>query len=282
MSDSSEVNDDDPPPTAASRATGKPVRRQAPSSAYTAWLEQHAGFVLIAGGAALIALAAVLADRPAVAPIFALFGSAMLILGCFYSRIEGRMEATKDGVRAVIREIERLTDEQDLPPEAVPDAIDAALEAYWRSAARRSDTFQMVQDAARLGVESARITHERILNAFAQWLMANGWRVTHQVSRRGAQPDLLAERAEETLVVEVKAPASGSRSRVMGVRQVQSYVQALREEFPSARGALVVSSTDKFSYLTARAARELDVDVYSVDDGGEVRRVLSARDADDG
>jgi hypothetical protein len=45
-----------------------------------------AGYVLLAAGAALVGLATWRADEPAVAPIFALLGAAMLILSAFFIR----------------------------------------------------------------------------------------------------------------------------------------------------------------------------------------------------
>ena len=53
------------------------VARSAPSrpvSAAARWLEQRAGFVLIAAGSGLVVLAAFYAHDAAVAPVFAVFG----------------------------------------------------------------------------------------------------------------------------------------------------------------------------------------------------------------
>jgi|GEM_PF-5787303 len=68
------------------------------------WLSRYGGWVLLAGSIVLIALAALFSRRAAVAPIFALGGIALVILGVLLPRIEGVFEfnTTPSGRRADI------------------------------------------------------------------------------------------------------------------------------------------------------------------------------------
>lgn len=93
-------------------------------------LDVHGGYVLLAAGGGLIAVACLFAGRPEVAPTFAVFGAILLILGAFYSRIEGSVEATKDGVRAVVRAAQRQAREQSIPDEAFPALLDETAAAF--------------------------------------------------------------------------------------------------------------------------------------------------------
>lgn len=241
--------------------------RRAPASKTARWLEQQGGFVLILAGAGLIALAAILAERPAVAPLFTIFGATMVILGCFYSRIEGAVEASKDGVRMVVREVERLADREGLPAEVVPNLIEEAIERYEPPSRRPQEVRRAARDVAEQVVSGAGYRHEQeLVLAFGVWLERQGWNVELSNLRAGRELDLLATKAEETLAVEVK-----NYRRPVGQEVIQQ-VAGLRMLLgrPSVRVALVVRAESGITRAASEAASRLGVEVYAVQDDGDV------------
>jgi hypothetical protein len=126
----------------------------------------------------VIALAAILADKPAVAPIFAIMGVGMIVLGAFFSRIEGGIEATRDGVKAVVREIERLTADRELPAEDFVDLIDTALDHYDPRLRKRPEVVKAARDIAQEVVRDQepvhRVRETWLALAFTRWLEQEG------------------------------------------------------------------------------------------------------------
>jgi hypothetical protein len=227
----------------------------------------------------LIALAALLADQPAVAPLFVVFGAACVILGCFYSRISGDVEATKEGVRMVVSEIER----RGVPPEDIPQVLEEALDEYTPSSSRPRAMRSAAQRAAVAAVSAAQSRHAHLTNAFAKWLEERGWEDVIHAPGPGA--DIIARRGDETLIAEVKP--SGSQPAVMsGLTQLQSYVEAAAERRPHVRGALVIpritlDALSEAHHLARVAELKHVLEVYAVDADGDVERVATFTPLDD-
>jgi hypothetical protein len=246
-----------------------------PASTSARWLEQHAGFVLIATGAGLIALAAIFRGTPAVAPMFGLFGSVMVILGCFASRIEGDIEVSKDGLRTVVREIERLRSEEGLPAESVPALLEDAIDRYEPRSRRPTDVQHAARDAARDAIRegdviaSPVIREFHLLDAFGGWLDDRGWDVVRGARVGTRQIDLIGSKDGETLLVEAKG-----YTRPAGLPAIRQ-AMTLRSVFPDRRPrvALLLSEEAGITADVLEVARRELVEIYVVDPGGGVRRV---------
>jgi hypothetical protein len=246
-------------------------KRGAPASRTASWLEQQAGFVLIAAGAALIALGAVLAERPAVAPLLVVFGAGMVTLGCFYSRIEGALEASKDGIRTVVREIDRLADEKDIPAEAVPELIEEAIDLYEPSSRRPQEVRRAGREAAEASVRrevSYAFERERHLTqSFGAWLRDEGW-VVEEVATHRIGFDMLARKDGDELAVEFAISSRPIDGRLVG--RVASKHDMWRRKNPKRRIALVVPAEPGVTSGGMEVARHFDLELYTVGEHGSV------------
>ena len=139
-------------------------------------LEISGGIVLLVGGVVLIVLACVFASEPTVAPVFAVFGASMLILGAFYSRIEGDVEATREGVKATVRAVRRRALEQNVPNEIADEALDRALWSRSRSGTAWGNLAAEMQ--AERAISEVQAEHEKIVDAVACWLERDGYKVS--------------------------------------------------------------------------------------------------------
>ena len=209
----------------------------------------------------------------------------MIILGCFYSRIEGPLEASNDGGKTVVREMERLSSKEGIPPEAVPLLIEEAIDR-WEPRSRRSDEVsRSAREAAREVVRDEEVAgpivrEARLVDAFAEWLNGEGWVVRRRQIDRGRQVDLLATRGEEVLLVETKAYVASpvSTAAVQQAAALRSVYPDLRAALPGyhARAALVVNAEPGVSAAALDSARTLGVEVYSVDASGDVHLLVDA------
>jgi hypothetical protein len=163
------------------------------------WLSRHGGWVLLAGSVVLIALAALFSRRAAVAPIFALGGIALVILGVLLPRIEGVFEFNTTGFKFFLAEIGR--ESRELPPAVKAQVLDTLLE----SASKRGlpPEADPGREARRL-VEAA-LGHSELEAAAARWLEEQGWSIKQAApTPSGRRADIIAERDGELLVIEVK------------------------------------------------------------------------------
>lgn len=218
-----------------------------------------------------MAVAAALADRPAVAPIFAIFGCCLLVLGSFYSRIEGGVEATREGVRTVVREIDRMAEEHRLSPSVVPDLIEMALDRLSGESARVEDA----RSAAQHVVERAVTEQTHLATSFSTWLVEQGWTEVFTTGPSAdAGFDLIAKRPGRVLGVVLLNRLGVSAMNVRRSAALKGARLMVAGELVSITDVAVVSHYrwDEMHPYTAQAAAELAVEVYTVDDEGNVRK----------
>lgn len=213
------------------------------------------------------------ADRPAVAPLLVVFGAGMILLGAFYSRIEGSVEATKDGVKAVVREVERVALDQGLSTDEFAELLNLALERYQPTPRKPTH----VLDAARRAAEEAASDPEdsplavgrRLANAVMAWLTSEGWAVEDYTS---AGPDIgydmLALREDEELLIELKAYRRPLPSSV--IRTAAALRETATRIRPRVRTAVILSAHSPAPTKSAlQLARQLGVEIYRIRGNGE-------------
>lgn len=239
-------------------------------------LDVHGGYVLLLGGVALIALACVFAKRAAVAPIFAISGVSLIILGAFYSRIEGNVQATKDGVKAAVRAAQRKSEEFDLPPSLVPEVIERTLDGL-EITSRRNENIQRGEQAASEAVQSVsrgpRAKASQVIDHFASWLGGSDGGAFPVVRTRVRTPDgefdVLADDSDEILVAEAKAVNRPIDAGI--VRQLALRVPPADLHHRKIRRALVVPTGSEMTRGAFSAAETHGIEIYEVGDDGGVR-----------
>ena len=223
-------------------------------------LEINGGIVLLVGGTALIVLACVFASEPTVAPVFAVFGASMLILGAFYSRIEGDVEATREGGKTTVRAIRRRAREQNLSNEIADEALERAL---WSRSRPRADRGKVAAELrAERAISEVQIEHEKIVDAVARWLEGDGYKVscpTHGF-------DLIGSTVDSIVAVEVKASLAIGMA---AVRQVSSFKLPTPPDIQSRRVLVFPSHAEISSEARAEAARS-NIELMTVDGQGDV------------
>jgi hypothetical protein len=182
------------------------ISRPDPSSNKPNFLARRGGWMLVAFGVALVALACVFADDAAIAPIFAFMGVASVVLGVLAARFVGDFElsATRlKGTLLAVAEREDLTleDKGDVMVRIVEQAASPepahAAQGAWSQALNRGLAFE----------EKAR-----------RWFEANGWQVEPPPTLRGVElGDFIATKDGDTALVEVKAR---SRISTADIRQL--------------------------------------------------------------
>ncbi len=215
-------------------------------------LETNGGIVLLVGGTALIVLACVFASEPTVAPVFAVFGASMLILGAFYSRIEGVVEATREGVKTTVRAIRRRAREQNLSNEIADEALERALGS--RSRPRAAWGKAAAELRAERAISEVQVEHEKIVGAVVRWLEGDGYKVS--CPPHGF--DLIGSKADGIVAVEVKASLAIG---IAAVRQVSSFKLP---DVQSRRVLAFPSHAEISSDARAEAARS-NIELMTVD-----------------
>jgi hypothetical protein len=241
-------------------------------------LDVHGGVVLLASGIGLIALACVFADKTAVASIFAVFGALLMILGGFYSRIEGNLEATKEGVKMTVRSVQRRARALGLPPEAEDDAIERAIDRLEIPARGRTKIRRAGEIAAAEAVESlaaeVRAREHSMLRDFARWLEETG-DFPNAIRRNVRTPegweyDLIADGREQVLIAEAKigSPTIGAET----VRQIAALPAPADPHNRRLRRALVVPFTPSLTQGAVEEGQASGVEVYAWSPGGHIHR----------
>jgi len=172
-------------------------------------LEQLGGFLLLLAGAALVGLGIWRADKPAVAPLLIVFGAGMILLGAFYSRIEGNIEATKDGIKAVVREVERVAVASDLSSDEFAVLLSLALERLEAKAVRPSEVLEAARvaaDEAAADPDASPIELERRLASdVRRWLETENWEVPdYPIPGPDRGYDMLATKEGTRLLIELR------------------------------------------------------------------------------
>jgi hypothetical protein len=241
-------------------------------------LEVHGGFVLLLIGVGLIVLACLFADKATVAPIFAAFGAVLIILAAFYSRIEGNLAATKDGVRATVRAAQRKSHERELSSDLTAEAVSRAVDALKIPSRRPAEIQRAAEDAAVQAVDSvaseARLREFQILSRFSAWLETEGGFsvVRTHVRTPQAEYDLLADSSDTILMVEAKAGSKPVGVNV--VRQVLGTPSPADLHERRIRRAVVVPADLKVTQAAIHEAKIAGVEIYEVWEDGRVLRVI--------
>ena len=225
-------------------------------------LEINGGIVLLASGIVLVVLACVFASEATIAPIFAVSGPSMLILGAFYSRIEGDIEATREGVKATVRALRRRAREQNLPDEIADEALDRAL--WNRSGPGATWKDLGAEMRAEQAISEVQTEHEKMVATIARWLEEDGYKV----SRPAHGVDLVGVRADEIVGVEVKVSLALG---VAAVRQVASFQLPSDPARTQSRRILAFPSHAGASTAAQAEAVRLKVELMTVDDQGNVK-----------
>jgi len=133
-------------------------------------------------------------------------------------------------------------------------------------------------------------TEAKVQARVKEWLQAQGWRVVEEARGQAQGPDLVLERGDQTLVIEVKGrpgtryargPQEGEKKRALPYPQMRHYfadafVNLLRRKasHPEARLALAFPAATTYRNLArdlAWALEALDVGLFWVDQDGSVR-----------
>lgn len=239
------------------------------------WLEQYGGFVLIVVGTLGLGLAGLRSDQPAIAPLLVVFGAAMVILGAFYSRIVGSVEASRDGVRIVINEIAGFAEERGLSAKQTTVLIEQALSRYDFQSFSRPATLGAAREAADQTLKMASVSidaslQEHVLNGFRDWLTLDGYHVVKDAGHDVV--DLVAVRRDEMLAAVVELAPGGVR-----VEMIDSAVMRL-ERLPNDPAVLhpvlvIPSDCLGFSLPATRSVLRSELEVYAVANDGSVKRL---------
>jgi hypothetical protein len=239
-------------------------------------LDVHGGLVLVTFGAGLIALACIYASHAAVAPVFAVFGATLVVIGAFYSRIAGPVQGGSSGFSFTVVEAQRLAVEREYPPDIIDELPDrvaelAAPSDEWK---RWHVEWRSVADQA---VESfSDVVHQRetdLIGRFGAWLQEQGLQAVKS-DERGPDPgyDLLAQSDDAVLVVEAKVGPKTVGQHV--VRSVLAADPPFDPRSRPVRRAVVIPHDLKMSEHALGLAAAKGVEVYEVEDNGPIKRVV--------
>jgi hypothetical protein len=246
------------------------------------FLDINGGLVLTVVGVALLVSGAVLADHPAVAPFFVSFGSVLVILGTFYSRIEGGLDAGKGGVKTVIASARKRAREANLPPQAQDEAVELALERYWERQRRRGQgaprkaAEKAVDEAIAASKQNPAVREELLLTAFEEWLFNQGFIGVDRRPGPDRGYDLAAFGRGEALLAEVKL-VKRIPSRVLhelaGLSLPDLTAAETTERGPviQLRRALVVPTGTGFTQAALDFALKARIEIYEIGEKGDVR-----------
>jgi len=184
----------------------------------------------------MLVLGAFLADRPTVAPFFVSFGSVLTILGAFYSRIEGRLDAGKGGLKTVVASVRKRAREESLSPEVEVEAVHLAVNRFLDSNRAWRNWQKTAEEAAAEAI--AETEHgptakaEFLLRNFEEWLFTQGFvsvdRPPPSVDRGY---DLVAHGSGKALIAQARVTrsnASGAIRAFSGISLPALRVEPLR------------------------------------------------------
>jgi energy-converting hydrogenase Eha subunit C len=245
------------------------------------WLDVHGGFVLLLCGFVLVAVACIFADKTAVAPIFASFGAVLFILAAFYSRIDGVVQATSRGIGIAVKEAQRLSREQNLPPELASEVVNRAIDGVEISSRKAANIQRAGETAAQQAVASvtneARQTEQSVLDDFSTWLAReHGFLLEHQARKVRTDDnraiDLLAKNRDEVLIVEAKP-----RARYLGLGNLLQLKDLRPPETADdlrVRRALVFPTNETVNPRLLDTAKSAGIEIYGVGPDGQVDKVV--------
>jgi hypothetical protein len=241
------------------------------------WLDVHGGFVLLGGGILMIALACLFSAEVAIAPIFATFGCGLFVFAAFYSRIEGRVEANKQGFAAAVGAAQRLSRSHGLPPDLQDEAVKRAVENLDVSTRKPDEARRAGEEAAKQVVEeiASEWKPDEAVESFVEWLVEkNGFPLDgmkQEVRSSEGTVDLLAEGSDEVLIAEVS-----TRAGLLGPGNVFRLLSLEVPDLPAdanVRRAFVVPLAQKDELSIATIAGLSEIEMYGVSADGQVERL---------
>lgn len=243
-------------------------------------VEARGDYLLLVGGCGLVVLACVFRGSPPIAPVFGVLGPILFVLGAFYARIEGPIEATKDGVRLVVRATTSRARELRFPDDLTEEAVDRAIDEVRFSSRKPAEIRRAAESTAdevvKALAQEPRAKAWAVATAFAGWLDTDGGFgiFQHQGSPSGQRRTMIAERADEVLLVRVKVPRDSEPLDVDQVRALVDWEPPKRFSDRKVRRALVVPSDATLTELALDEAKRANIEVYKVSPDGRVQRVL--------
>jgi hypothetical protein len=263
-------------PVESDHPESPPAERPAPPLPLQSWLANqldiHGGVLLILCGFGLIALACVFASKPAVAPIFAAFGCVLVILGAFYSRIEGRLQAGRQGVSLLVREAQRLSIERGDPPEVTAEVVEKAADIG--ASGRATDVYldSNVLLALASGSEGYKARERDMIPPVIAWLRSNGFpNVELEVPVGQRIVDIVARNDDDVLMVEVTASKRGAEQ---AIGRVLLFADPPEVGGRRVRRAVVIPATVAIDADAIGRAKVTGVEVYELHSDGSVRQVV--------
>lgn len=231
-------------------------------------LASWAGWILLIFGAGLIGLATALADKPAVAPIFAIGGVALIVMGVLLPRLEGQLEFGASGFKVFLAELREQT--RGLEADAKAIILDEVVEVTSRAVSPETAR-RLVSDVVARAQRSLALEH-----AFARWLVEQGWSIVEDaglVLQHPTEFDIVAKRGPEWLVVEARA-SLGSMDDAASVAALAARALRLRDRHAFDVGdriqaALVVGEMP--DALLVNRLRHEGIDLYLEDQQGFAR-----------
>jgi hypothetical protein len=233
------------------------------------FLGRHGGWVLLVFGIALVTLAALLADKPAVASIFAFTGVASAIVGVLLARIEGPFELTATGLKARLRAARIVIEREDWTLEDKGDVLTELLAPDVDESSRLAEPGSTeARSLGRSWNESPSYRARQFEEAVRHRLEDDGWSVKETTLGRDFGADFVATRDGERIVVEAKA------RRRLGVADVLEFVSKAHalngiDQFEPAtfvlavpRGVLTASARTELAGLNADV-RLMEIDLAS-------------------
>lgn len=245
------------------------------------WLDVHGGYVLLAGGLMMIGIAILLADEVAVAPIFTTFGCGLVVLAAFYSRIEGPVKATRQGVAAAVGAAQRLSQDRGFPAEVQEEAVTSAVEKVESV----NLSLRMPGDARRAGEEAAaqaveklagRIRRTDLIEDFIEWLVEDAGfpieEMSQEVETSEGPINLVAKKKDEALIAEM-----ATNARMLGAGNVFRLLHVDIPELTShakIRRAFVVPLEQEDELRISDIAELGSMEVYGISPEGKVKRLI--------
>jgi len=249
------------------------------------YLDINGGLVLFVVGIALIIGSGLLANHQAVAPFFVSFGSILVILGAFYSRIEGRLDAGKGGIKTVVASVRKQAREAALSPQAEIEAVQLAVERYLEQKRAGGNWQQLAEAAANEAISQAKSSPmakaEFLETAFEEWLFDNGF-VSVERSRPGVDRgyDLVAYGYGQALIAQIRVMTRNASNAIRGFSGISlPNLERAPEQGPGVelRRAIVVPSGAQFTQAARDFALKANVEIYSVDGNGGVTQLQPSR-----
>jgi len=220
----------------------------------SAWLQRHGGWLLCGLGIALIALATVFVEQVAVAPIFAIGGIGLTVLGVVLPRVQGQMELGTNGFKFFLAEIGRQA--VTLSPEAKAEVLDEIVE--------RANELERLRESA--PSKSRSVAERMVISATrgadlerkaVTWLRAQGWNVEQDARGPGIHFDAVAVKEGERLIVEVKAGVRSAPQLIAQARRLKD--AAVAHWGPELRFALLLGEHPPHSMIARLASEGLEV-----------------------